>query len=179
MLLDERVPPAPALRRDEALLELVKRYFTSHGPAQPQDFAWWSGLTLGDTKKGLTLAGALLRHETVDGQEFYFAAASPAPMPSAAYLLPNYDEYTIAYKDRSHFYDPGALQAPIARDNVPFAHMIVMHGRIVGAWKRTLGSKAVQVEAKFLQPPTAAQQRALDLALKRFGEFLGLPVKTA
>jgi Winged helix DNA-binding domain len=176
MLLDERVPPAPTLTRDEALLELTQRYFTSHGPAQAQDFVWWSGLTAADAKKGLHLAGARLAHETLDGKDFWFAPSTPAPMPQTAYLLPNYDEYTIAYKDRSHFYDAAAFKSPIARDNVPFAHMIVMHGRIIGMWKRVLSSKAVVVETKVLQPLAAREQRALDAALKRYGEFLGLPV---
>src|SRR5262249_24278612 len=40
MLVDERVPPAPPLDPEAALAELVRRYFTSHGPAQVQDFVW-------------------------------------------------------------------------------------------------------------------------------------------
>jgi len=43
-LVEERVPPTRKVDRDEALAELVKRYFTSHGPATVQDFTWWSGL---------------------------------------------------------------------------------------------------------------------------------------
>jgi hypothetical protein len=174
MLLDERVPPAPALTRDEAVGELVRRYFTSHGPAQPQDFAWWSGLTLGDTRQGLALAGDRLRREGVDGQDFYFAEGAPAPLPTGAYLLPNYDEYTVAYKDRSHFHNADDFQSPNARDNVPFANMIVLGGWVMGTWKRTLGSKTVQVAAHWLRPPSAAQQRALEAAIQRYGAFLGL-----
>lgn len=37
-LLEERVPPAKTLSRDEALAELSARYFTSHGAATLQDF---------------------------------------------------------------------------------------------------------------------------------------------
>lgn len=177
MLLDERVPPAKALHRDEALAELIRRYFTSHGPAQVQDFVWWSGLTAADTKRGLDLVGSLLDHENSDAKDYWFAAVDPAPMPQTAYLLPNYDEYTIAYKDRSHFYDPAAFQSLMTRDNVPFTHVIVIHGRIVGTWKRVLAKNAVQVETKFLQPPSGSEQRALGAALKRYGEFLGLPVE--
>ncbi len=39
---DERVPATNTLDHDEALAELTRRYFTSHGPALVQDFAWWS-----------------------------------------------------------------------------------------------------------------------------------------
>ena len=42
---------------DEALAELVRRYFTSHGPALVQDFVWWSGLRMVDARAGLRVAG--------------------------------------------------------------------------------------------------------------------------
>ena len=44
-LLDERVPATKPKTREEALAELARRYFASHGPATIRDFAWWSGLT--------------------------------------------------------------------------------------------------------------------------------------
>ncbi len=47
-LLDERVPQTKSLKHDEALCELAKRFFTSHGPATIKDFSWWSGLTIAD-----------------------------------------------------------------------------------------------------------------------------------
>ena len=37
--LDERAPGARTRPRDEALAELARRYFASHGPAQARDFA--------------------------------------------------------------------------------------------------------------------------------------------
>ena len=42
-LLSNRAPRTPKMDRDEALGELVKRYFQSHGPATVRDFVWWSG----------------------------------------------------------------------------------------------------------------------------------------
>ncbi len=54
-LLDERAPQAKTLARDEALAELAKRYFTSHGPATLKDYVWWSGLTVADAKAGIEM----------------------------------------------------------------------------------------------------------------------------
>src|SRR3954449_6955395 len=55
-LVDDRVPPAPApFDRDAALRGLAVRYATGHGPVTERDFAWWSGLTLADVRKGLEL----------------------------------------------------------------------------------------------------------------------------
>ena len=65
-LLPERAPRTPRLSRDEALAELTRRYFRSHGPATIRDFVWWSGLTNADAKRGLEMNKA--RDEVVDGR---------------------------------------------------------------------------------------------------------------
>src|SRR5438128_282472 len=49
-LIEERAPNTLTLTREEALAELASRFFTSHGPATAQDFAWWSGLTVADAR---------------------------------------------------------------------------------------------------------------------------------
>ena len=54
-LLAERAPRARTLARDEALAELARRYFTSHGPATLRDFVWWSGLRVKDAALGVAL----------------------------------------------------------------------------------------------------------------------------
>ncbi len=51
-LLAEWAPHARSLARDEALAELARRYFTSHGPATWRDFAWWSGTAGGRRERG-------------------------------------------------------------------------------------------------------------------------------
>jgi hypothetical protein len=56
VLLEEWVPKAKRLDRDEALAELARRYFTSHGPATLQDFTWWSGLLAADARRGVEAA---------------------------------------------------------------------------------------------------------------------------
>jgi hypothetical protein len=69
-LIDERAPQARQLARDEALAELVRRYFTSHGPATMRDFAWWSGLTIADTRAGLEMLGRHIMREEIAGQTY-------------------------------------------------------------------------------------------------------------
>ena len=101
-LFDERVPAAKPVDRDEALARLATRYFSSHGPATLKDYVWWSGLTVRDAKAGIDLAGAALSRDDVDGFT-YWSAGGRAPKPPSstiAHLLPNYDEYLIAHKDR-------------------------------------------------------------------------------
>ncbi len=75
-LLDERVPHAKRLDGDEALSELVRRYFQSHGPATVHDFVWWSGLTVAQTKAGLAALGRDIESRELNGLTYW-------SMPSA------------------------------------------------------------------------------------------------
>jgi hypothetical protein len=176
-LLEERVPPVKNLTREEALAELTRRYFTSHGPATVQDFVWWSGLTAADTKAGLEMVQADLAQENVGGQSYWFApmkGTPPAAPPSAAHLLPTYDEYTIAYKDRSTLLEPGLAEQA---KNSTFWSTIELDGQIVGMWRRTFAKDRIDMEYELFRPLTAVEEEALSVAAHRYGAFYGMRVE--
>jgi hypothetical protein len=168
VLLDEWIPPTKPLERDEAVGRLALRYFTSHGPATVQDFAWWSGLATTDAAAGLETVKSRLMHETIDGRSYWFAAAV-STKKSGAFLLPVYDEYTVAYKDRSAVIDPAyAAQSKYGI----FSPMLVIDGQIAGTWKRTFSNDAVLIEIHPFDELNDAQTRETTEAANRFGEFL-------
>jgi hypothetical protein len=108
-LLDERVPQTSLLTREESLAELTRRYFTSHGPATLQDFIWWSGLTATDAKSGMEMIQSQLTKEVVEGKLYWFKPSRLNVKVAArdVYLLPAFDEYLVAYKDRRAAVYPG------------------------------------------------------------------------
>src|SRR5687768_8457621 len=57
VLLEEWVPRPIDLARDEALATLAVRYTGAHEPATLHDFAWWSGLRLGEAGGALEAPG--------------------------------------------------------------------------------------------------------------------------
>lgn len=176
-LLDERVPPTRTLSRDEALAELVRRFFTGHGPARVQDLVWWSGMTVADVQEGLGMVGSQLLHEDIDGERYWFAppavTADTTSSPTI-HFLPPYDEYLIAYKDREKAIDPAAQEAGAA--DFTFDSTIVEDGRIIGTWKRTLKKNLVTVFLAPFLPPSATQEQRLLAAAERFATFLNLPL---
>jgi hypothetical protein len=100
-LVAERAPKAKRLSRDEALATLAKRFFRSHGPATVRDFVWWSGLTKADAKRALEMNRA--RKQEVDGRTYWTLGQTTPPRrvhETAAHLLPIYDEFLVAYRDR-------------------------------------------------------------------------------
>jgi hypothetical protein len=178
-LLDERAPQGRTLDRDEALAELTTRYFTSHGPATVQDFVWWSGLTAIDAKAGLEMVKPRLVHEVVDGQTYWFSPSTPRVqgLSQAAYLLPNYDEYTVGYTDRSAIFDALHTNKLDPRGGL-LANTMVLDGQVIGTWKRTFKKNTVVIEINPFVPLSATETRAFAASANRYGAFLTMSVNS-
>ena len=176
-LLDKRVPVANEMSRDDALVELTRRYFATRSPATAQDFAWWSGLKVGDAKRGVEMAE--LKQDTLDGKACWYsdsvkrAKAAATPL---AHLLPNYDELFIGFRDRSSF-NVRAKGSKVLDGDSPFSHVIEIDGQNVGFWKRTLAKGAMLVESQLAVRLSAAERAAVQRSAERYGEFLEMPVR--
>lgn len=175
VLIDAWLPPAPALTRDEALAELARRYFTSHGPATIQDYIWWCGLAAAEARAGLEMVKPELAQETIGKQVYWFAPTGQRPeLPSpVAHLLPVYDEYAVGYKDRSAFLSPEHAARPDAGNGI-FRPPILIDGQIVGVWTRKLKRGTVVVSINLFRTLARDEQAALLAAVERYGAFLGL-----
>lgn len=177
-LFDLRVPAAPPRSRDDALHELTRRYFATRGPATLQDFAWWSGLTVADAKRGVDAAAGFVRRETHDGGTYWSVRSARASHRSSrvAHLLPAYDEFFIGFKDRSAFAERlRRVRSKGAMNALP-GRVLCLDGQVVGGWRRTLG-KTVEVALDLLVPLTTVERRLAGQAVEHFGEFLGTPVQ--
>jgi hypothetical protein len=176
-LLEEWAPDARDLPREEALAELARGYFTSHGPATVHDFAWWAGLTVTDARQGLEGAKPALASETIEDTEYWYSAGAPS-LPDGvgeAVLLPGFDEFLLGYKDRSAVLAAEHAQKVVPGNNGIVLAMIVVSGQIVGTWKRRLKKKAVEVTLLPFAPLGPAEDQVLAAA-QAYADFVGLPL---
>ena len=173
-LLEEWLPQSRTLARADALGELARRYFTSHGPATVHDFAWWSGLTVTDARAGLECVKPELESEDVDDRTLWFAdLPSGRAGNGTAYLLPPWDEFTVAYRDRRDVLDPRYARRVNAGGGI-LSPVIVVRGRVVGSWQRTIRKDTVTVTPKFFHAVDLADREAIGKAVKRYARYLGL-----
>jgi Winged helix DNA-binding domain len=174
-LLEERAPASSPLGRDEALATLALRYVGGHGPAQVQDLAWWSGLTVADARRGFEACGRQLVHTLLDGCTYWSSPTEPVTRRRGpvVHLLPNYDELLVAFKDRSLMLEPNVASSTSALSG----HVVVVDGRIIGGWRRTLSRRDVVVAAKLLRPPSVAERKGLERAAARYAASLGLELR--
>jgi Winged helix DNA-binding domain len=173
-LLDQRAPNPPArLPRDEALAELARRYFRSRGPATIADFVWWSGLTGSEARAGLESVKSSLTSEQINGQ-IYWRSDEPAPRirSTTAHLLPAFDEYLIAYRNRDAMLDPEQVKRLNAGGGM-LGPCIVLDGGVIGTWRRVLRRRTVAIELDLFESALNVKP-AIRAAAARYAAFLGL-----
>jgi hypothetical protein len=169
-LFDDRVPSGNTPAREEALAGLVKCYYTSRGPATAHDFAWWSGLTLGDTRAGIEAMKPGLQCVIIDNVPHWSGLTEIAEVKSPpAYLLPAYDEFAVAYSDRQAIIP--AKYAEQAR-HVIFDPSIVVDGQVAGTWRRVFAAKKMNINLNLFGSISARSQAAVDAAIKRYEKFV-------
>lgn len=177
-LLDERAPAAmqKTFNREEALAEFATRYFASRGPATTRDFANWSGLTMKDANAGMATLSPDFVHQVIDGQEYVFVPTptkiNPAKADQTSFLMPDYDEYGMSYKDRSAIFNADNLTAPIRGNNPVYNRMIIVDGKIEGTWRRTIKKDKMVIEIVPFASLSKAKHLEVLNAVKRYRSFI-------
>ena len=178
VLLDEWVGHSRELSFGESLAELAKLYFTAHGPATVQDFAWWTGMTLTDARAGLEAVRSSLQSGMIAGSEYWIpkTAAETGGEAAAVHLLAGFDEYILGYKDRSAVLEPETAPLIVPGNNGIFLATVVVDGRVAGTWKRTIKKKSVELIIMPFAPFDLPVLDGVQQAAERYAAFLGLPL---
>jgi Winged helix DNA-binding domain len=173
-LLEERVPPVAAINRSDALSRLSDRYFRSRGPATIHDFAKWSGLSIRDARSGSESLSSDFVRETHAGQKYIFtvAVSGKKTLPLSTFLMPEYDEYGMSYKDRRALSSPTYSRTENENEGTSRNYCLVIDGLITGSWRRDEKLKIAIVKNTFLKNLGARQQRAVKIAIKRYDRFV-------
>lgn len=176
-LIDERAPKAKRMTVDEALVELTRRYFASHGPATIKDFAWWSGLTVAQVTKGIGELGSRLERLEIEAKIYWHVPNGRAPKVRTplVHLLPIYDEFLIAFKDRE-WSSSAAATGPVSITPNTFVHQLVIDGRVEGGWNQTTTAKTIAIDVTPYRSLSANHRKAIGAAADRYAAFLERPV---
>jgi hypothetical protein len=167
--------------------ELVRRWLHAFGPGTTADVRWWTGWTLGDTRRALHDAGAVgVRMETGDGDVDGWLAPDDLDVVRASStwvaLLPGLDPTTMGWKDRSWYLD-AAIGSRVVDRNGNAGPTIWVDGRVVGSWVQrkdgtlALGWLADVPSARRAQVEANARVLEHELGDPRFAVRFPAPVQ--
>lgn len=92
-------------------------------------------------------------------------------------LLPPWDEYLVAYRDREALVGHLSKHAEQRLKTVGTA-LVVIDGRVRGAWKVVPRAKGARFVAEYWMAVTAAERRAAREAAARYARFFGLELES-
>ncbi len=179
--LDQWIAPSEPLTRVVALTRLAARYLDGYAPADPPDFAAWSGLTVTDAKnafKLLAAAGELVPCRLGKRGLWLPTALTESLKPSqttaSVRLLPAFDTYVLGYKDRDLVVVP-EHQGEVYHggQTVP---VVCVDGAAAGVWRYRRQGKRLQITVHAFAgfDPSTKQQIAAEA--DDIGRFWGSPV---
>ncbi len=156
--------PSEHIDRDRALSELGRRYLAGHGPADERDLARWSGLPLGEVRRGLAAIAPELR-QGADGLLDLRKRPRAAPLPPPR-LLGAFDPLLLGWSSRTPVL--GGNESVVTSNGIfrPFA---LVGGRAAATWSLNGGKIA-------LKPFTALstdEEAALQVEAEQVLRFLG------
>lgn len=167
VLLDSVVTAPPSQPRDELLALVARRYARGHGPYREKDLAWWTSLTLTESRRAIELAG--LRPIDVDGQRYWAHDEPVETTPAPAMLLSNFDEYVSYARDDADY----ALFDGTPEEMMRSTGLLAIGGQLAGTWTRTLKSKTVEIVVRPSPRVTPAIRGAIESDAEAFGRFVG------
>jgi hypothetical protein len=177
-LLHSRVRRQKHFTKEESLVELAMRYFTSHGPASFLDFAWWSGLSMPDARHAFESVKSKFLSDTIGTEIYLFNGANAVGSRgrNSVFLLPAYDEFLISYRERSASLSMVDNKKAISNNGI-FYPVIVVDGQVAGVWKRKITKKSVVVETNFFRSMSKSIRTRIEDQGERFGRFLNMDVE--
>src|SRR5262249_42002850 len=130
--------------------------------------------TAADARRGLALIDSGVRKTLVDESDYYFTRGKINAQPSAAsaFLLPVYDEYNVAYKQRHIALDSTNNKPEVSTWGM-LGPNVMLGGRIVGTWKATIDKSAVVILVNAGRALTKPERSAIAKAAERYATFLG------
>src|SRR5579872_4254655 len=161
---------------DAALRTLVTRYLYAYGPATPQHFARWLGVSP-RYAAGLfaTLAADLERVE-LEGEPGWTVAGDTGTPPRphrGARLLPYFDAYVVAAQPRDRLY-PGAaaVRALTPSGQAGNYPVLLVDGVVGGVWHQRRSGRRLVLTVEPLRELTAPQLRELAQEAELIGAVM-------
>ena len=156
--VDDWLGPQQPWEPEEALQEVARRYATTYAPVGLRQLREW-----------------LAAKVDVDVPD-----VAPTPgVGGSVRLLPEYDPYVMAFREREHLVPP-EVRAQIAVhgkgrfEGAAGTPLLVVDGLATGIWRRKKSAKRIELTVEPVRRLTRPERAGVEAEAERIGSFLGL-----
>jgi len=177
---DSWLGPQPSIAAEPARAELLRRFLAAFGPATPQDFSKWSGLTAADAKRLVEASGRELAAVSVAGaagwilREDLPALAASILDADRVRLLGAFDSFLLAHATKEHLVD-ARFYKRVYRPQGWISPVVLRGGTIVGVWFPETEGPTTRLVVGLFGRATPAVRRAIEREADAMSGFLGVP----
>lgn len=175
-LMKDWLPEVPLASDDrEAVLQVMRRYFTTYGPASYRDYTYWCGNKSAYSAEMFKQLLPELRSCEVEGikELRYFAGdleETPGKLPPR--LLPKFDGLLMGYRDKSLFL-ADKFRGHVFRPAGQVEATILLDGVVSGTWRTVRKPKVLEFTFFPFRALRLSEARSLEREAKRTALSLG------
>ena len=175
---DHWLKSQPPWDEGKARAELLRRYLSAYGPATIRDFAHWSGMPAGEVRPLPALLAAELEEipaGTTVGlmlRKDVQALAACREGESSVRLLPHFDPYLLAHREKDHLVAPH-LYKRVYRNQGWISPVVLVHGAVAGVWSHKIQARKLIVTVNALTKMAKPLANAIEQEAESLASFLG------
>ena len=173
---DQWIKKSKPVADETARAELLRRYLRAYGPATIRDFAHWAGLPAPQVRPLREALGQELCEVSVDGRECLLlrddlsAIADIASPGSCVRLLPHFDPYLLAHREKDHLL-PARHYKKVYRNQGWISPVVLLDGEVAATWVYKLKGKKLQVVTQPLRKLGRAVREEIASESARLAEY--------
>lgn len=161
--------------QDEAIGELMRRYFHTYGPATLADFRYWTGLFAVDVKRAFGKVESEFSVVHLEGAKelrYLFGGVAVARIPRVK-LLAKFDPLTLGHVDKSLFLSDKDRDRVFRKAGQVEAGVLI-DGKYAGTWRLNRKGKGAEVVVEPFRKIANSRLPGIEREAHRAAEALGL-----
>jgi hypothetical protein len=169
-----RLKPQP-ISPTEAQCALLRKYLRAYGPATLTDFAHWSGIPMQAVKPLRALLESELAEIPGDKKRCLLlredvAVLNSSPVATSIRLLPSFDSYLLAHRDKDHLVNPKHYKR-IYRSQWWISPVVLINGSVRGVWSHEPQGKRLLVNIEPFGKLSKAWRAGIEREADRLAIF--------
>jgi uncharacterized protein YcaQ len=157
---------------------LLRSYLQAYGPATPQDFSCWSGISMKESREIWNSVAPELAEVSIEGQKTTVLSQDLNELAESSLdedvvrLLPAFDSYVLAHAKKDHMVSSQHYKR-VYRNQGWISPVVLINGRIAGIWSCARKGKVLSLHAELFEKLSKPLRSRIHDEGERLGQFLG------